>query len=315
MQLAGPRMTARRWWQSFQVVAGLILVFFVVRRFQKDWDSLRGIHIDWNFNLLFLLASAGVTLAMYALLIAAWRLLLRDWDQRLEPWSAARIWTIANLGKYIPGKIWAIAGLALMAQKQGIAPWAATASAILLQALAVGAGVIVVGIAGTGPLAQHHPWVEPALWVLAGLSAIAVFLLVSPGVNRYVTRRALHRNDIGSPRRATILFGILVNLAAWVGYGCAFWLLQRGTIPGVSLSLSTAIGAFTASYLAGLLFLLAPGGLLVREGVLILMLQGAIGLGPAGALAAASRLMLTLTEIGVAVPFLVLSPEHRRVPS
>jgi hypothetical protein len=150
---------------------------------------------------------------------------------------------------------------------------------------------------------------------LAGLSAIAVFLLVSPGVNRYLTRRALHRDDVGSPRSVTVLFGILVNLAAWVGYGCAFWLLQRGTIPTVSLSLSTAIGAFTTSYLAGLLFLLAPGGLLVREGVLVLMLQGAIGLGPAGALAVASRLMLTLTEIGVAVPFLVISTEHRRVPS
>jgi uncharacterized membrane protein YbhN (UPF0104 family) len=130
-----------------------------------------------------------------------------------------------------------------------------------------------------------------------------------------LTTRALNRSDLGSPRPGTVLFGILVNLAAWVGYGSAFWLLQQGTIPTASLSISTAIGAFTASYLAGLLFLLAPGGLLVREGVLVLMLQGDIGLGPAGALAVASRLMLTLTEVGVAVPFLVLSTERRRVPS
>jgi Predicted integral membrane protein len=308
-------MTARRWWQLFQVTAGLTVLFFVVRRFHRDWDSVRQIHVNWDISPLLLLASVAVTLTMYGFLITAWRLLLRDWEQRLDPWSAARIWTVANLGKYIPGKIWAIAGLALMAQKKGIAAWAATASAILLQALAVGAGVVVVGVAGIGPLAERHPWTRPALWLLALLSAIAVFLLVSPGINRYITRRALGRDDVGSPRPATVLFGILVNLAAWVGYGCAFWLLQRGTIPSVSLSISTAIGAFTASYLAGLLFLLAPGGLLVREGVLVLMLQGSIGLGAAGALAVASRLMLTLTELGVAVPFLVLSTERGRVPS
>lgn len=308
-------MSARRWWQLVQVAAGLAVLFFAARRFWKDWDSLRQVRIDWQFNPFLLLLSVSVTLAMYALLILAWRLLLADWGQQLGWWGAARIWTIANLGKYIPGKIWAIAGLALMAQKQGIAPWAATASAILLQALAVGTGVVVVGAAGTGALAEQHPWTEPALWALAAVSAVAVGLLVSPPINRYLTRRALHREDIGSPRPRAVLFGITVNLTAWVGYGCAFWLLQRGTIPTAELSVATAIGAFTTSYLAGLLFLLAPGGLLVREGILVLMLQGSIGLGAAGALAVASRLMLTLTEIGVAVPFLVISTERRRVSS
>jgi uncharacterized membrane protein YbhN (UPF0104 family) len=307
-------VTARRWWQIVQAVAGLLVLYFAARQFWKDWDSVRQVRIVWDLSPVLLLLSAATTLSMYGLLITAWRLLLRDWGQQLGPWAAARIWTIANLGKYIPGKIWAIAGLALMAQKQGIAPWAATASAILLQALAVGTGVVAVGVAGLGPLAAEHPWTSTALWGLAALSAVAVALLVSPSVNRLVTRKALHREDVGSPRPRAVLFGIMANLTAWVGYGVAFWLLQRGTLPAVSLPLSTSIGAFTASYIAGLLFLLAPGGLLVREGVLVLMLQGSLGLGPAGALAVASRLMLTLTEIGVAVPFLVLSTERRRVP-
>jgi hypothetical protein len=111
------------------------------------------------------------------------------------------------------------------------------------------------------------------------------------------------------------MFGITVNLLAWAGYGVAFWPLQQGTLPEATLTLPTAVGAFTSSYLAGLLFLLAPGGLFVRESVLVLMLQGSLGLAPAGALAVASRLMLTLTEIGVAIPFLALPTESRRVAS
>ena len=47
--------------------------------------------------------------------------------------------------------------------------------------------------------------------------------------------------------------------------------------------------------------------------VFILMLQGAIGVPAAAALAIASRLMLTATEVGAAVPFLVTSRERPRV--
>jgi hypothetical protein len=45
----------------------------------------------------------------------------------------------------------------------------------------------------------------------------------------------------------------------------------------------------------------------------ILMLQGPLGIGAATALAVASRLLLTLTEFGAAVPFLVLSQGRARV--
>jgi hypothetical protein len=44
----------------------------------------------------------------------------------------------------------------------------------------------------------------------------------------------------------------------------------------------------------------------VREGLLIALLQCSIGLGPATALAVASRVLLTITELGSAVPFLLM---------
>ena len=46
-----------------------------------------------------------------------------------DGWTAARIWTVSSLGKYIPGKVWAVAGMALMSKEAGIEPWAATGSA------------------------------------------------------------------------------------------------------------------------------------------------------------------------------------------
>ena len=50
------------------------------------------------------------------------------------------------------------------------------------------------------------------------------------------------------------------------GYGMAFWILTRGLLPEAPLTPAAAIGAFTASYLAGFLAVLVPGGLGVGKG-------------------------------------------------
>ncbi|MBA3894201.1 MAG: hypothetical protein H0X69_10975 [Gemmatimonadales bacterium] len=115
------------------------------------------------------------------------------------------------------------------------------------------------------------------------------------------------------PPAGAVVFGIAANMAAWIGYGVALWLLARGLLPRAELGLLPAIAVFTTSYLAGFLALFAPGGIGVREGVFILMLQGPIGIGAATALAVASRLLLTITELGAAVPFLLFPRERPRV--
>ena len=61
--------------------------------------------------------------------------------------------------------------------------------------------------------------------------------------------------------------------------------------------------------MAGLLALPAPGGIGVREFVFFAMLDGVVGPANAVALAVASRLQLTLTELGAAAPFLVSTKE------
>jgi hypothetical protein len=49
--------------------------------------------------------------------------------------------------------------------------------------------------------------------------------------------------------------------------------------------------------------------------VFILMLQGTLGAPTAAALAIASRVLLTFTEIGAAAPFLLFPRERARVAS
>lgn len=302
------------WVRTAQWLAGLAIIAYAARSLMRNWVELRSQPLEWRVEPAWLLLSALVVWLMYAVLIVAWRVMLAGWGQRLDALAAARIWTVSSLGKYLPGKVWAVAGMALMSQRAGIAPWAATGSAVVLQVLAIGSGAAVAGLTGREAIEQAHPGAGAALVLLVGAAVAGVLLLLWPPFLRRLLRLAAPNAEArGAPPAFGIGFGIVANVVAWLGYGLALWLLARGLLPTARLEPGLAIAVFTASYLAGFLALFAPGGLGVREGLFILMLQGSLGIGAATALALASRVLLTITEFGAAIPFLVFSQESARV--
>ena len=126
--------------------AGLALVigWFVWRRVADDWQHLDRSNVVLDVNVLWLVSAAALVGGTYGFLILAWRSVLRGWKQELTFPVAARIWTISNLGRYLPGKVWSIAGLAILAQREGVSGWAAGGAAIVMQALVLGTAAVVV---------------------------------------------------------------------------------------------------------------------------------------------------------------------------
>jgi len=300
--------------RAIQWLLGITIVGLALRSLVRNWDQLRAQPLDWSIEPGWLILSAMVVWLMYGLLIAAWRITLTGWGRGLDFWSAARIWTVSSLGKYLPGKVWAVAGMAVMAQRAGVGAGPATASAIILQVLAIGTGAAVAALTGWSSLRSAYPGAEGGLPALLLLSLLAVVVLLRPDWVRRLVRIAAPDVSVSlTPPPGAVAFGVLANTMAWIGYGGALWLLARGLLPEAGLGLMPAIAVFTTSYLAGFLALFAPGGIGVREGVFILMLQGSIGIGAATALAVASRLLLTVTELGAAVPFLLFPGEKPSV--
>jgi hypothetical protein len=292
-------------WRVLQFVVGALLVGIAIRSVAVNWQSLRAQPIDLHLSPAWLAMSVLVVFASYAGLIEAWRRVVVGMGERLEFLTAARIWFLASLGKYVPGKVWAIAGAAVLAQRAGVDPSVAVAGAIVLQILALASGAAVVALTARDTFQS----LGQGATVMAG----AVILLTVAGLVVLTSQPALARLSrllpASWPKLRAIPAGMvagafLANVVAWVGYGVALLLLSRGLLPGVALTLPQAVGVFTCSYLAGFLALFAPGGLGPRESVFLLMLSGPIGLKPAAALAVASRLLLTATEVLPAVPLL-----------
>jgi glycosyltransferase 2 family protein len=298
-------VASRRTWRILQFVAGALVVGLAVRSIVENWQSLRTQPIDWQFSPSWIIASVAVVFASYAVLIEAWRRVVLSMGERLPFLTATRIWFLASLGKYVPGKVWALAGAAVLAKRAGVDPAVAVGGAIILQVLALASGAAVVALTAQDAFQSLGQGAEPLLGAVILLSVIGVAMLTSQRLLDQLGRRL----PASWPRLRAIRPGVvaaafLANVAAWSGYGLALVLLTRGLLPGVAMSLPQAVGVFTSSYLVGFLALFAPGGLGPRESVFLLMLAGDIGLKPAAALALASRLLLTGTEVLPAIPLL-----------
>jgi hypothetical protein len=295
----------RKIWKLLQFAVGALLVALAVRSIASNWQSLRAQPVDWRISPGTILTSVLVVFTAYAVLIEAWRRVVLSMGERLPFFAAVRIWFLASLGKYIPGKVWAVAGAAVLAKRAGVDPSVAVAGALILQALALASGAAAVALTARDAFQAMGPAALPIAAVLLGLSAAGLIALGSQPLLDRMSRLL----PSSLPRLRAVSAGILTmafaaNLLAWALYGLALVLLAHGVLPGITLSLPKAIGVFTCSYLAGFIALFAPGGLGPRESVFLLMLAGDIGLKPAVGLALASRLLLTGTEVLPAVPLL-----------
>ncbi len=300
---------------ALQVAVALLVVAFVIRSFMRHWDQFRSSALELKLLPLPLLMAMLIIWLGYLLLVFAWRRVVVGWDQKLPLATALRIWSWSSLGKYLPGKVWAVAGMVVMAREAGVAVWAATGSAFLLQGLALGSGLVVMISAGGSLLGGLD---TAAMWGL-GLTAVAtgfvVALAVKPGMMVPLLRRFTGREDLelAPVSRGDMLLGLIANLAAWLCYGTAVWLLARALMPQSVPGFLSCVSAFTAAYVVGFVTLVVPGGIGVREGLLVVLLEPQIGLPAASTLAVASRLLFTATEIGIAVPFLFAPKGFARV--
>jgi glycosyltransferase 2 family protein len=309
------------WRTAVRLGIAIVVIGFVARAVSGNWDAIQAnaAALQPNWPRMFL--GSVCVAAGYAVLIAAWRLLLATWDSPIPVLDAARIWFVSSLGKYVPGKVWSIGAMAVLARDAGASPVAATGSAIIMQLVNLAAGFAVVAVAGAGDLLVAYPALRAGLWFTAFCTAAG--LAVGPALLQWAIRTATRILRQPAPvlpaiSRLTLVLVFAANVAAWVAYGVGFGLFWEGLLGrggGVTLA---ALAVYTASYLLGFLALVVPGGLGVRESALIGLLVSLRLASPADAalLAAGSRVWLTLLEILPGLVFLPgVSLRHRSTSS
>jgi uncharacterized membrane protein YbhN (UPF0104 family) len=259
--------------RAIRQVLLLAAIVFIALRARTLWH---GSHIelgrvDWLALVgAFVLAAAGTAAGGLIWLAILESLGVRT--QRRWVW----IFFQAQLGKYIPGSVWQYAGRAATARSYGI-PVRAVGVSLPVEFLAS-------GLAGGSMAAFLLGW-----WGAAIVGAVAVFLVAGGHLARG-GRRAVP---------ATVLATVLY-LPVWLVLGGSFWLCAHALLAVPEHDLAFYVGAFAIAWLAGLVAVYAPGGLGVREAVLVALLSSRIGAANAFVLAATSRLIFILADVVLA---------------
>lgn len=294
----------------------LLTGVFIAWALHGQWTAMRvaarELQVEWRW----IAAASAAVLSVYALLIQSWRLLLRGWGGELAYLSAVRIWTIANLGRWIPGKVWSVGALSVLAAREGVSGAAAAGAAVLGTLLNIGAGFGVAVIMGAEGLDTVYPGFR-----MGALVATAAFIagvwalpqLLPPVLAWFAVKRGA---PVGTRQLSagTLWAAAAMNALSWIGYGLAFALFARGVTPRISSDPALFIAVFTASYLIGYLVLFSPGGLGFREAALTVFLVGvgAAGQGDAVILGVTSRVWLTVLEVLPGLVSLLFLPASQR---
>ena len=249
-----------------------------------------------------LMALAGACLmGVNSVQMISYRSLLRAYGAKPTWRQMAAIAWIPPLGKYLPGRVWALMGAIAMLKRFAINVAIAISVVIMLDAFNVLIGLIISSPLLMRPdVARVVPsgkWLGP-IFVACGLIAL------SPPVFGRVLQfglRMLKKPPLGRlPTWQEYATPVACAIAQWLFAGGALWLASRSIAPVNAADfpqfVMTAACAMTISYLA----VFTVAGLGVREAIYLAMLPALLGGGPTGSITivvVAMRVLQTIVEV------------------
>ncbi|MEM9682780.1 MAG: hypothetical protein AAF942_05915 [Pseudomonadota bacterium] len=261
-----------------RLLAGIVLVAaiaFLGLALYRSWSGFTALLVEPGTLIAVVLLAVFYGVA-FQLLFLSWFATLRARSPiRVSTRAAASVYNISNIAKYLPGNIFHLAGRQVLGTRVG---WshAALAQATILEISAIVAAIamLLLAVAAVAPDAVLSvvPW-EGSLSAATELRRAAVLCLAIAGLIFLALARK------GAYER---LFGVAAKTVALAVALCAAFFLVNIVIAAIFADQLTsavdtpsalAVGmAYIAAWLAGFAVPGAPGGLGVRESVLVLLL-------------------------------------------
>ncbi|MDG3003779.1 lysylphosphatidylglycerol synthase domain-containing protein [Paludisphaera mucosa] len=311
-----------------------VLVFWGVgRHVLRTWDDLGRSGATLQLHPGWLAASGLAYLVGLGFCGAFYRDVLGASPTPLSRFAAQRAYLVSHLGKYVPGKAVVVVMRAALSTPYGVrASTSALATfyeTLVMMASGAAIAAVVFAAGGDSPVIRlDRPLLgvrEVRAFVLfaliaAGLTAAFLTVVAPPVFRKCAGTFLLKVPGVGADALPTLSWGLLgLGLArtgvAWVFLGLSQVAAARG-LAGAGMgttafdpaTIPVVVASVALATVAGFVVAVAPGGLGVRESVLMYALGPAFGPGLAVAAALVLRLVWVAAEVLAA---LVLVPLGR----
>jgi glycosyltransferase 2 family protein len=270
------------------------------------------------------IAGAAVSaVAGLGCMLLAWRALLADLGSPLRLPAAIRVMFVGQLGKYVPGAVWALAAQVELARDYDVPRRRSATASLVGMAVTLVVGLVAAGV--TLPLVSAHA-VGRYWWVLA-ITPLAV-LCLHPAIIKFgldLVLRVLRRAPLeGSVSRGGMARALAWTTLGWLCYGAHAWFLISvfagkgkggGEVGGI---FALSLGAYALAWAVGFLIVFFPGGIGPREIALIAVLAPVMPSASALVVALASRVVMTIGDLAWAGAGLAIGrrgSRHASVPA
>ena len=290
----GLAWAALRWAVSAVVLAAVIAVFL------HSFRQLDRTEITWRP--IWILIAAGLYMGSLFPWALFWFVALRALGQRPGWFTAIRAYYIGHLGKYVPGKALVVVLRTALVRGPSVATGAAAAAAIYETLVTMATGALVAAATSLFWLGNDTSRTGAAL-VLLMVAGVPLLPWVFNPLVQWLGRRFSGKAQATLPRLRfrTLLVGTLLGMVGWCGIGisvwagaCAVWEMPMQWSAWLMCTSAMCI-ALVVGFVSP-----APGGLGVREGVLMGMLTPSMGAARASLVAILLRLGWIAAEASVA---------------
>lgn len=280
-------------------VLTLAVLYFFISYLVENWQKVR--ELDFTINYWYLVLATVLWGIGYVLFAIIWRHIIKTIGPHgtLTGKKAVGIYMLTEFGKYIPGKVWIIAGRVLMAAKHGIDKKNLLVGALLDNVLSIIAILVVGVVFFLFELSSE----QSSLMLLAIGMIVAGLICLQPRIFYPVINFALKK--IGKPtipdesRLAykQILTFTGMYLIADILMGISFFVFVNAVTPVPLTNFFVVAAAFCLAGGLGVALLFAPSGIGIREGVIVALLQLVIPLPMAVSISILARLWTTIGEL------------------
>jgi uncharacterized membrane protein YbhN (UPF0104 family) len=305
--------------KTLRITASVLVIalvgYFYSMEVARNWSAIGNFKVAVNVYFLFI--SLCLCLLSYLLETFIWKVSIDRHLGRpaLNLFQSIAVVNASGLLKYLPGRIWTYTAQLVWLKKYGISK-----PVILYVNLICLVGAMIVSMyLGLIYLILYSKLASLKIFVLCALALMLLNAIYirwnSLLVNKLIgIAGRLLKKEIQPLRNPGSLFILIqfVYAGSWSLAGMGGYFLARGIgLPFPSSGIFGLLASMAIAWFAGYVAVIAPGGLGVREGTMLLMLNNIVSVQTALILPIASRFMYLIAEALLGIAALVCGIKYK----
>jgi glycosyltransferase 2 family protein len=291
--------TLFKWLMLAAVVASIV---FFVRAFMTHMEKLPPIPLNLTTVSIAVLSMVSVVVTHF-FGTHVWRLLMSDQGHRVPTRLAVQVFFISQLGKYLPGNVGQFLGRGVLAKSTGIPVGVAVGTAVFegIWNLVISASLALLGTVVLWDLTSTQgaapAFATKLAWILP-LALMAPWLGIKV-VNTFLPRLSMRIGGgqlLRLPQLRTALFVSLLILVNFMQQGYVVKLQAEHLFASPGVDWFSIALLYSSAWVVGYVVPGSPGGLGVREAMMVVLLAPLTGPAVAAGLAVSMRLTTLLGD-------------------